>query len=121
MAKPATLDIEVYKGDDFSVFFRVRELNQDQTPGAYVNLTGGTGKAQVRQTEDNANVEAEFTVTLSNQTTTPGGVLCELSSAQTSAFAFTTGVWDVQVTGADSKVKTYLKGKVTVIKEVTRV
>lgn len=120
--KPATLNIEIYKGDDFSLFFRIREKLANGDPGPYLNLTGSTGKAQIRQTEDTATVAAEFTVTIGDQVATPGAVLCELSSALTGALTITNpGKWDIQLTHADGKVRTYLAGSVTLIKEVTRV
>lgn len=120
--KPATQNIEIYKGDDFSIFFRIREKLANGDPGNYVDLTGAVGKAQIRQNEDSTTVDAEFTVTIGDQVQTPGAVLCELSSIQTGALSITSpGKWDVQLTHADGKVRTYLAGTVTLIKEVTRV
>lgn len=120
--KPATQNIEIYKGDDFSIFFRIREKLANGDPGSYVDLTGAVGKAQIRQTEDTATVAAEFTVTIGDQVATPGSVLCTLTGAVTGALSITSPAkWDVQLTHADGKVRTYLAGSVTLIKEVTRV
>lgn len=119
--KPAPLDIEIYKGDTFELFVRVRERLSNGDPGDYVDLTGATGKAQIRATEASNTVDAEFTVTLGNQITTPGSVYLSLSTAQTTALAATTSSkWDFQITFADAKVRTLLKGTATVLAEVTR-
>lgn len=117
--KPATQNIEIYKGDTFQLFFRIRNRLPNGDPGDYVNLTGQTPKAQIRATEATASVLAEFTATLGDQTTFPGSVLLELSAATTTSLA-SGGVWDVQLTNGSGQVRTYLKGQVTLLPEVTR-
>jgi len=119
--KPATQDLEIYKGDTVEVFFRVRGKESDGSPGPYVDLTGSTAKSQIRATAASPTPLAEFTCTLSNQATTPGGVLLTLTPVQTQDIAETQGVWDVQITNAAGEVRTYLAGKVTFVNEVTRV
>lgn len=120
--KPATLNIEIFKGDTYTLFFRVREKLADGSLGDYIDLTGATAKSQIRQSEDSSTVLGEFTATIGDQVATPGSVLLTLTAAETTALALTqNGVWDVQITYADGKVRTYLKGTVTLLKEVTRV
>ena len=119
--KPASLDLEIYKGDTFEVFFRVRAKNTDGTPGEYLVLTGGTVKSQIRATATSPQLIAEFAPTLSDQIETPGGITLTLTPELTTDITDSIGVWDVQVTKATGETNTYLAGKVTFINQVTHV
>jgi len=124
--QPVTQGITVYQGDTFDFFFRVRNRVYDVATsayiaGTYVDLTGWTGKAQIRANADAAVVLAEFSVTISNQITTPGGVLLVLTPALTAALPATGGFWDVELTNAVAEVRTFIAGAVTVTKQITRV
>jgi hypothetical protein len=121
--KPAEHDIEIYRGDTFELFFRVRTRTWDGTawvPGAYRDLTGFTPTAQMRSSADAADPAAlTFVCTLANQTTTPGGVLVRATPALTAGLAIMAGVYDVQLSDGTDKF-TYLKGAVAVDPDVTR-
>lgn len=135
---PGASHIVLYQGDDYSYFFRLRsatwdEINEVWVPGAYMDLTGHTVKAQVRKSESDASVLAEFTPTLAAQAgATLGGVLLTLDSDDTAAVQATHAsgrvldskapnwVWDVQITSPGGQVDTYLKGKVRCEAQVTR-
>lgn len=122
MALPVGKNLSIYKGDSYEFSFRLRARAGDGTPGDYVDLTGCTAKAQIRQTEDSSTTIAEFTTEIPTQNGDDlGRVRLSLTSGQTSASNFTGGKWDVQLTWPDGSVKTYLAGTVTVTKEVTRV
>jgi hypothetical protein len=115
---PGTYDIQIYQGDTFRVFFRLRDEG-----GTYIDLTGQIAKAQIRSNTDAPTVLAEFSTSIPDQSVLAnrGSVLLTLTSAQTSALT-TGGVWDVQLqVTATGEVNTYLRGTVTVVKEVTRV
>jgi hypothetical protein len=125
--KPATLDIEIYRGDAFSLFFRVKEIQPDTTE-IYVPLTSWTGAGQIRGSVDDTTVIASFTVTFANQTTYPGGVLLSLTAATTSALTYAgtmpmkdIGVYDIELVNDLGEPNTFLTGAVTLIKDVTRV
>lgn len=118
--KPATHNIEIYRGDTYTKFLRIRAKDENGDPGPYVDLTGSTPKAQIRLTEDDPDVAAEFTAVLGNQTTFPGSVHLSLTDTQTRGLDAVNHVWDMEITHADTSVRTYLKGSVTVLKEVTR-
>lgn len=114
---PATYNIELYRGDDFTLVFRMR----DSVTGDYINLAGRTGLGQIRASAEDATVLATFTVAVLDQTTTPGAVSISLSPTQTAALPLSGGVYDIEVASADrSWVRTPIAGKVTVIAEVTR-
>lgn len=118
---PASYDLTVYQGDTFSKTFRIRQLNADLTLGAYLNLTGYVGAAQVRTSPSANSVLATFTVTLEDQTSYTGGVTISLTSTITAGLAVTTScVWDLQLTSPAGKVTTYVAGTFSVVAEVTR-
>lgn len=122
MALPVNRNITIYKGDTFTLDFRLRARTSQGDPGVYIDLTGATARAQIRPAED-GSLSTEFTCATADQTTTDGKgrVQISLTPAQTSALPDSGGVWDVQVEFPDGTVRTYLKGTVSITKEVTRV
>ena len=119
MALPVGRNLTIYQGDSFSLSFRLRDRDEDGGIGDYVDLTDCTAKAQIRTTEANSTVMAEFDAQIPTQTGDDlGKVDLILTPAQTANLA--DGKWDVQITFPDGWVQTYLKGTVTVTKEVTR-
>lgn len=114
---PVNQNLSIYKGDTFVYTFKLRTKTATGQPGAYVDLTGCTAKAQIRASQDDATVMAEFATATGGTT---GSVTLTLSPTQTAALT-SNGVWDAQITFADGTVKTYLAGTTTVVKEVTRV
>jgi hypothetical protein len=72
--EPGVYNMTLYQGDDRTLIFRLRSQNVDGTPGAYLDLTGQTAKAQIRTTESSSTVAAEFSTEILDQTTTPGAV-----------------------------------------------
>lgn len=114
---PGKLDLTIYRGDTYKLPLRLRERNTNGTAGAPLDLTGCTIKAQARTDEDGSTPLASFTVTPDADPTT-GLFTLSLTVVQTKALRG--GVWDVEVTWPDGTVSTYLKGKVTVLKDVTR-
>lgn len=117
--KPAAKDISIYRGDSYSLFFRVRKRT-NEAPGDYIDLTGTTPKAQIRANEAAAEVLAEFAASLGDQVNFPGSVLLTLTPTQTAALPLSGGKWDVQIAFSATDVRTYLKGAVTVEDQVTR-
>ena len=117
---PVVRNIEIYQGDTFEIFFRLRVLNPDESPGAYIDLTGCTPKAQIRTAPGaSGSPLAEFDASLGNQATYPGSVLLELDAADSAGLSVN-GAWDCQLTLPSGKIRTYVAGTVTLIKEVTK-
>ena len=126
MANPGVVNLNVYQGDRFELFFRLRSqtwdaVNEMWIPGPYMDLTGATVKSQLRETKESATVAAEFACTLADQATSPGSVLCVLTPAQTTLLSKASYYYDVQVTRGTDFVTTYIAGQVMVTPEVTRV
>lgn len=112
MATPATQNLRFVRGDtqDFTI-----TLTEDGTIPR--NLTGCTYRAQIRSSVDASSIEGEFTCTVSNPVT--GVVRLVLSAAASAALPDTVLYWDFEQTKA-GVVTTLIKGKCTVIGDVTR-
>lgn len=124
---PGVLDLEIYQGDRYELFFLVRDeildpVTQQWIADEYVDLTGYIARSQIRDPQ--GAVVAEFTCTVVDQTAARGGVLCVLIPAQTKLLVTDVKyVWDVELESPEGPeyVETYLAGKVTVTNEVTYV
>ena len=123
---PATYDIEVYQGDDYDLPLRIRETNPDGSAAGYKDLTGYTVTAQIRSAASASTILATFTTTIADQNDATNGlglVTLSLDHDTTAGLAATTAapaVWDVQLVDPAGKVKTYLRGGVTIDAQVTR-
>lgn len=123
--QPAPLDISLYRGDDFGLMLRVYSGTFNSTTGLYVKgqplpLTGWSGAAQIRANEDSTTVLGTFEVAIDvNQLTNPGRIYVSMTAAET-ALLTGGGIWDLQLIDDHGTVFTYLKGKVSITKDVTR-
>lgn len=136
---PATVDLQVIRGDDFSQQFQLitcDKINPTTYPtglitGATVvsgatftpiDLTGSTILSQIRRsTAFSESLLATFTVTYDNRT--QGLFTLSLSNTTTTTLASNdtaTNRYDVQVTDAGNKVTTYLIGEVDITMDVSR-
>lgn len=114
---PGTLNITIYRGDDYSMIFRMK----DSVTNTYVDLRERTGRAHIRAEALSDVILDSFTVTILDQVATPGGVMLSLSPAQTAALPLSGGVYDVELFNATRTwVRTPLAGRVIVVPEVTR-
>lgn len=122
--EPGVKDLTIYQGDDFPFTFRIRSKDDEGNPGPAINLTGATGKAEIRTARNTTGSPlATFTVTVDpDQNANTGVVHLDLAAAVTTALAPTLAspyVWDVEIT-LGGKKRTYLTGNVTVKPEVTK-
>jgi hypothetical protein len=126
--KPANKPIYIRFGDIHEIFFRVRRKIWNGTAwvnDGYQDLTGYEVLIQVRQTTEK-DVLLTYTITLGDQTDEEfgrGAVYAKLTSVQTKALArnLSEGVYDVQITDTLGNPNTYVEGKVTFGKDVSRV
>lgn len=112
--RPGTRNLSLYAGD-------TEKFNIAITAGGSpVDLTGWTGKAEIRPTRGSATLIATFTTTISS-TPTDGTLVIALSKVQTAALPVgdSIGVWDLQMTAPGGDVKTFLTGSVSVTQDVT--
>lgn len=93
--------------------------------GAPVDLTGYTARMQVRETLD----AAEPLLTLTTPETSPGGITIDgpagrltllIADEMSTAWAWTFGVYDLELASPDGDVDRLLKGEFEVDREVTR-
>lgn len=109
---PATLDLNVYQGDDKFLFLTF--LDGDGLPE---DLTGWAFRAQVRSAvaDSQPTVAADFGITVDENVVT-----CHLTGEQTTGFDPPAMVYDVEGTDPAGRVTTWVKGRIIVDQEVTR-
>lgn len=110
LTTPASANLTLYQGDDYSAVVHVT------AGGVAADLTGYTAKAQLRRdVADKADVvDAEFEAAIVGS-----DVLLALEGAVTEALSGKY-VYDMQLTAADGAVQTVIAGTATVTAEVTR-
>lgn len=106
---PKRYDIDIYQGDTFEVI-----LNFKDGLGVGVNLTGFTGKAQFKP-DTGSSIELDVDINYDN---VDGAVLVSLldTSSLTGTYS-----WDLELTDAGGRRRTYLGGRVTVTDDITEV
>jgi len=114
---PARVDLKIYQGSNFS-----QVLTFLQTAGGTpVDLTGLTGRMQIRQTLASSDVIIELTT--ENGRLAFGGVngvvTMTLTAAETAAI-LTEGVYDLEFVASATSAERWLEGLVILSKEVTR-
>ena len=91
-------------------------------PAVAVDLTGCTGRMQIRSTQASPNIISELTT--ENGGITLGGVLgtiaLKIPAVQTEKFAWATGVYDLELVFPDETVVRIVEGAVSVSAGVTR-
>lgn len=108
----------IEQGSSFRVLWPI--LDQD---GEQANLTGYTVKAQVRESVGSPNVLYEWSTQEANAGVDGTGVFLIVTPAESTAWTWTRGVYDVEITAPvdqDSTVYRIAQGYVTVSPEVTR-
>lgn len=126
---PAPLNIVHTRGDSYELFGRIRDrvFNSGTglwEAGPYKDITGWVGTGHVKAVIDDASPAFSFTITIGNQTTTPGSFFARLAPAATESVTITgaslKAVYDIQfLTPAGDKF-TYVSGSFTLNKDVTR-
>jgi len=94
---------------------------KDSVSGAYIDLSGRTGRGHIRSSSAAATTLDTFAVTVMDQVAVPGGVTIALTPAQTAALPLEGGVYDIEIANVGRTwVRTPLAGSVIVLSEVTR-
>jgi hypothetical protein len=117
--QPAHIDLEVYKG---STFVKVIQWKTG-TPAVAVNLTGCTARMQIRKAVNDDTV-------LDTLTTQNGKIVIHeplngkfkivISAAVSTAYLFTSAVYDLEIVFLDGTVIRVIEGCLTAAPEVTR-
>lgn len=98
-------------GDSFT-----RSLILKESDGTLIDLSGLTGRAQIRVRAGSPTVLADFTVSI--PTPANGEVIFSLTTIQTRALPGC-AVWDLELDGGDTNTHTVVAGDVTVTPDVT--
>ncbi len=88
--------------------------------GEPVDVTGWTVRAQIRQSATANEVLHEFTTASGNATTEQGSVTLSVDPAESSAWDWRSGVYDVELVDPVGRVARIAAGTVTISAEVTR-
>ena len=117
--QPAHIDLDVYKG---STFVKVIQWKTG-TPPVAVNLTGCTARMQLRKAVNDTTV-------LDTLTTENGKLVIHeplngkfkivIPASTSTAYTFTSAVYDLEIIFADQTVTRVIEGCLTAAPEVTR-
>lgn len=117
--QPAHIDLEVYKG---STFVKTIQWKTGATPVA-VNLTGCTARMQIRKSVNDTTVLDTLTTENSRleiYAPTEGRVRITIPADISSAYTFTSAVYDLEIVFLDTTVTRIIEGCLTAAPEVTR-
>lgn len=112
----AAENIYIQQGATFRQVFQWQDAS-----GNAINLTGYTGRCQIRESYSSSAVVADMTTENGGViiSAADGKVTLYLTAAQTEELSFTEGVYDIElIIGSD--VFRLVYGKVTLLPEVTR-
>jgi hypothetical protein len=109
--KPATHDLTIYRDRDFSETFYFKNA------GVAMDLTGYTGKAEIRENKDAAALIVAFQVTIAPLL---GSIILSLTDTQTILLPDGITAWDLVLTDPHGARQNYIEGQVKVLGTVTR-
>jgi len=114
MSKPTTLNIDIYRGDNYSWDF------QFTSAGVIEDIRGWTLYFTAKRCCTDADVDAIIQKIITNHTDPTHGITqLSFSHVETNAFPVGTWVYDVQVKTAADEIYTLFKGQFTVLCDVT--
>jgi hypothetical protein len=117
--QPAHIDLEVFKG---STFVKIIQWKTG-TPAVAVNLTGCTARMQIRKSVNDTVILDTLTTENSKlQIHEPlnGKFKIIIPAASSTAYAFNSGVYDLEIIFTDLTVTRVIEGCITAAPEVTR-
>jgi hypothetical protein len=115
MASAGTYDININAGSTFVLGLTLKKAN-----GTLFDLTGYTGRSQLRKSHIDSTVEATFHIAFDSNRKT-GKMSIGLSEAETIALTLVSGVYDIELIDASGSIVTrIIEGKAKISPEVTR-
>jgi len=114
---PGLVDLTIYQGSNFSQVVTFLQT----VGGTPVDLTGLTGRMQIRQSKTSTDVMIEMT-TANGRLAFGGanGVVTMTLTATETATILSDGVYDLEFVTSATSADRWLEGSVTLSKEVTR-
>ncbi len=114
MSRLQSTDLDLIRGDDFT-----KRLTFADADGVAIDLSGWVFTGQVRTEADAADpVLASFSFDTTDAAT--GVVDASLAAADTATFSGRFVVYDIQAVNTAGKTRTYLFGRLNILKDVTR-
>lgn len=117
--QPAHIDLDVYKG---STFVKIIQWKTG-TPPVAVNLTGCTARMQIRKAVNDTAVLDTLTTEngkLVIYEPLAGKFKIVIPAAISSAYLFTSAVYDLEIVLTDQSVSRVIEGCIYAVPEVTR-
>ena len=105
--------LKVYQGDTFSASYILKE----GIPAEVIDLTAEGWTSWTAKWRSHPTSTSYVSFVVDTTAATSGRIVVSLTATQTSTLE--NGYWDLQST-RNSEVKTWIRGKVTAIKDVTR-
>jgi hypothetical protein len=105
-------ELFIEQGTDYNT-----TITLDDVDGNPFNLTGYTGKSQVRKSYYSTNATAQFVISI--PTPNNGGISLSLSSANTANISAGRYVYDVMIKDSSNNVTRVLEGIVNILPRVT--
>lgn len=116
----ANVDLTIPQGTSWAIAFPL--LDEDDQP--YIDTTGWSARAQVRPSRTHSSVLFEWNTTASGSlgriTIEDGKVNMFVTPSQSSAWVWTRGVYDLEITDGNGDTFRPVGGHVWVDQEVTR-
>lgn len=109
--RPATYNLDLYRGDTYSWVFRLWTDNSHTTP---IDLTDVTAKAEIRS-KSGATPIATLTCTI----TLPNEIAVKLPVAVWTDLTYSQGRWDLQLTYLNGDIVTIVAGDVVITPDIT--
>lgn len=113
MSRLGSVDFDLVRGDSFAV-----TLNFTDADGVAYDVSGWSFIGQVRSDPDSTTTLADFTFDLS--TAADGTVIAQLAPEDTATFEGRFVCYDIQLTTDTNFVRTAPRGRLNMIKDVTR-
>ena len=107
-------DIIIEQGATYTITVLLKKPNKIP-----FNLTGYTGRSQIRKHYDDSNVIISFSVAIPSPQK-DGKIVMSLTDEQTASLPIINGVYDLEIESSTGEVSRILQGKVTISPEVTR-
>lgn len=114
LLEPIRLDLRIFAGDSYT-----RSIALQEADGSAINISGLTPRAQVRN-RPGGTLLATLTAQIVGDPAL-GIISYSFTATQTRALAAVTSsmVWDLELDGGDTNLKTLVAGKVTVCPDTT--
>jgi len=111
------IDLEIDKGATYRKTFYWQD-----SLGAAINITGYTGRMQIRKSINSSSFIAELTTENGGMTLTgpEGKIELFISDTDTSSVVENSGVYDIELISAGSEITKFCRGSVAFPEEVTR-